>query len=99
MKLTRGEFAREYRTDNFEAWGHFVKGRDLINRLTKEDFLKAREHFEQATELDPDYTAAWLFQALTHHLEVRMGVSDSPAESIRLKSRIPRIGHVFPKLD
>ncbi|UCG66008.1 MAG: tetratricopeptide repeat protein, partial [Deltaproteobacteria bacterium] len=83
VKLTVGESPMLYGTDNFEAWGHFVRGFSLLNRGTKEDILKARKHFKQATKLDPDYAQAWNNLASTHCLEVVIGVSKSPAVSIK----------------
>ena len=83
MKLTWGERASSYRTDSFEAWAHFVRGYSRFDRFTKEDNLKAREHFEQATRLDPDYADAWTMLAWTHLNEVRASWSESPAESIK----------------
>jgi adenylate cyclase len=83
VQLTRGAGVRIQKTDSIEAWGHAVKGESLIYRLTKEDFLMAREHCEKALELDPDYAAAMTVLALIHVFEVRMGWSESPAESIK----------------
>ena len=82
VKLTVGEAANWYRTDNFEAWSLLTKGFSLINRLTKEDLLEARKHFEQAANLEPDYAPAWTMQAWTHTIEVLLGLSKSPRESI-----------------
>ena len=82
VKLTVGEVANWYRTDNFEAWSFLTRGFSLINRLTKEDLLEARKHFEQAANLDPDYAPAWTMQAWTHTIEVLLGLSKSPHESI-----------------
>jgi TolB-like protein/class 3 adenylate cyclase/Tfp pilus assembly protein PilF len=83
VKLTLGESPILYGTDNFEAWGHFVRGFDLLNHTTKENILRARKHFEQAIKLDPDYAQAWTNLASSHCLEVVIGVSKSPAESIK----------------
>jgi TolB-like protein/class 3 adenylate cyclase/predicted Zn-dependent protease len=83
VKLTVGESPILHGTDNFEAWGHFVKGFSLLNRGTKEDILKARKHLEQALELDSAYAQAWSNLAATHSLEVLIGVSRSPADSIQ----------------
>jgi len=55
IKLTQGQLANWYKTDNFEAWSNFTKGLSFLNRLTKGDLLRARKHFEQATNLDPAY--------------------------------------------
>jgi len=82
VKLTLGETANWYRTDNFEAWSLFTRGFSLVNRLTKEDLLEARKLFEQAANLEPDYTPAWTMQAWVHTIEVLMGFSKSPGDSI-----------------
>jgi TolB-like protein/class 3 adenylate cyclase len=83
LKLTLGDAVRWHKTDNFKAWGHFSKGLSHFDRFTIGDHLKAREHFTQATKLDPDYAIAWTMRAWVHFVEVRMGWSKSPAESIK----------------
>jgi TolB-like protein/Flp pilus assembly protein TadD len=83
VKLTRGEFARLYRTDSFEAWGYFVRGYSLFERYTNEDNAKARKLFKQSLEIDPDYAVAWAFLGWSHFIEVRFGWSKSPGESIK----------------
>jgi adenylate cyclase len=83
VKLTRGEVANWYRTDNFEAWGHFTKGFNLLNRLAKGDLTRARNHFEQAINIEADYAAAWTMLAWTYTIEVILGLNKSPGESIK----------------
>ena len=84
VKLTRGEIiGNRYKTDSFEAWSHLPKGFSLLNRGTVEDLLKARNHFEQAVNLDPDYAYAWTLLAWTYTIEVMLGWSESPGESIK----------------
>jgi adenylate cyclase len=83
LKLTVGESHFLHGTDNFEAWGHLVRGFGQLSNTTKENILRARKHFEQAIKLDPDYAQAWTALAMTHSLEVVMGISKSPAESIK----------------
>ncbi len=82
VKLTVGEVANWYKTDNFEAWSNYTKGFSLINRLTKKDLLESRKLFEQAANLDPDYVPAWTMQAWTYTIEVLLGLSKSPRDSI-----------------
>jgi len=78
------DFSGWNRTDSFEAWSHWAKGVKYFDRVsTKMDIRRAREHFEQALKLDPDYSAAWLSLAWTHLSDVSWGFSDSPAESIK----------------
>jgi adenylate cyclase len=83
LKLTLGDAVQWHKTDNFKAWGHFSKGLSHFDRFTLGDHLKAREHFTQATKLDPDYVIAWTMLAWIHFVEVRMGWSKSPAESVK----------------
>jgi adenylate cyclase len=86
MRLTYGPksaFSEWNRTDSFEAWSLFTKGYSYFNRQTKVDILKAREHFEQALKLDPDYAGASQMLAWTHLSDVLLGFSESPGESIK----------------
>ena len=85
VELTRGEYAWLWRksTTNFEAWSYLVKAGSLIERFNKEDILKARNLAEDAIRLDPAYTNAWTALAFTYNLEVRLGFSRSPAESLK----------------
>ncbi|MGD2125520.1 MAG: tetratricopeptide repeat protein [Desulfobacteraceae bacterium] len=83
MKLVIGGESDWNRADNFEAWNHFAKGLSYADRMTREDRKKAREHYEQALKLDPDYTAAWMMLAFTHVSDVMTGLSESPRDSIK----------------
>jgi len=83
VKLTRGEAARYYKTDSFEAWGYYVRGGSLFARFTMEDNAKARMLFERALKIDSDYAAALSSLSWTHFIEVRWGWSESPTESIK----------------
>ena len=83
MKLVRGESGNWVRTDNFEAWCHSVKGDGHFDRVTKMDNRKAREHYEQALKLDPDYAYAWFWLVWTHVTDAMFGFSESPGDSIK----------------
>jgi len=83
VKLVRGEFGGRGKTDNFEAWRHLVKGNRYFDRMTKMDNRKAREYYEQALKLDPDYTAAWMWVAWTNVVDATLGFSKSPGDSIK----------------
>ncbi len=72
-----------FKTDNFEAWRHTVKGYRFFDRMTKMDNRKAREHYEQALKLDPDYATVWMMLAWTHVVDVMRGYSESPGDSIK----------------
>ena len=83
MKLIVGGEGDWVRTNSFEAWNHSVKGLSYSDRMTREDRQKAREHYEQALKLDPDYTLAWLLLAFTHVSDVTSGLSESPRDSFK----------------
>ncbi len=83
VKLTRGEAARRYETENLEAWGYVVRAFSLWERLTKEDSAKARELVKQALKLEPDYAFALVVLVRIHIHEARFGWSRSPAESLK----------------
>src|SRR5712691_8268584 len=46
-------------TDNLEAYDSYLRGVEYFYRLTKETNLQARQMFEKAVELDPQYAEAY----------------------------------------
>ncbi len=86
VNLTEGDYARlDYRpTNNLQAWGNLVKGITLLRRFTKADMAKARELFERAVELDPEYVGAWTFLGWTHWNDARSGWSESREKSFEM---------------
>ena len=48
-----------HHTENPEAYQLYLKGRYHLNRLTDEGFLKGRDYFRQAIDLDPRYAPAY----------------------------------------
>jgi TolB-like protein/Tfp pilus assembly protein PilF len=56
---------RRHPTNNLDAYGFCLRGRELQMRMTKADTLNARTMFAQAIALDPDYAAAYAWQAFT----------------------------------
>ena len=72
VKLTAGEQARvgSAPTQNLEAYDAFVRGREEYRRLVREANMQARQLFEQAIGLDPDYAEAYAFLGRTYLKEV-----------------------------
>ena len=83
VKLTHGEQVRLWAkgTENLEAWGYLSKGIGLFWRMRKEDNAKARELFEQAVKLDPQYAVAWTWLASTYLLDAAFRWTESPSAS------------------
>ncbi|MBI3797686.1 MAG: adenylate/guanylate cyclase domain-containing protein [Deltaproteobacteria bacterium] len=61
VKLTKEEQERFKRapTDNLEAYDYLLRGGEYWRRFTKEAHAQARQMFEKAVELDPQYAAAY----------------------------------------
>jgi adenylate cyclase len=84
VKLTEGEQARLFGkgTANLQAYEKVLQGREHIRRLNIEGNVQARELFEEAIALDPEYSIAYAALAQTHLLDVWLGLSESPDQSI-----------------
>jgi TolB-like protein len=84
VKLTEGEQVRLYGkgTKNLEAYLKHLQGHQFARLYNKEGNFLARQMFEEAIALDPNYAMAHIYLAIVYVLDVWLGVSDSPAESL-----------------
>jgi len=84
VKLTEGEQARIYGkgTDNLEAYLKVMEANWIYSKGTKEQVTKARQLSEEAISLDPNYALAYCILAGTHLLDIWLGLSKSPQESV-----------------
>ena len=83
VKLTEGERAAISRnTENLEAWRYCVKGVGLFEHFSMEDNTQAREYFEKAVSIDPEYAFAWAMLAWVHVIDAWFGFSGPRSESI-----------------
>ncbi len=57
--------ARERPTDDLDAYEAFLRGRFYHAKGTPEDYAKSVEHYERASQLDPDFAQAYAGQAET----------------------------------
>jgi adenylate cyclase len=80
VKLTEDEQKRLVRkyTDNMEAYDALLQGLEYKNHYTKEANLKARQMFERAIDLDPEFALAYALLGLTHAQEWSLGWSQDP---------------------
>ncbi len=56
-------------TDNLEAYDSFLRGLEYFWRTTKEATAQARQLFEKAVALDPQYAEAYAWLGFTYYLE------------------------------
>jgi adenylate cyclase len=70
-----------HKTDNFDAWAAATRAYSLLLRGAREE---AQSLAEKAVVLDPKYGFGWSVLAALHTLKVYYGLSQSPADSIKL---------------
>jgi len=84
VKLTQGEqsLIAAGGTDNFEAYVRFLKGLEYFKRANKDGCLLARKMAQEAIALDPNYPRGYRLLATTHWVDVILGISTSPRQSL-----------------
>jgi adenylate cyclase len=84
IKLTRDEKRRLLRKapDNVEAYDHNLRGSDLLWRLTRDTSVEARQLLQQAIDLDPELTVAYVNLSQLHLIDYINRWSDSPEASL-----------------
>jgi adenylate cyclase len=84
VELTEGEQARTLGqgTESYEAYLKILQGREHIYLMNKEGTALARQSFEEAITLDPEYAIGYTYLAWTYLLELFLGLSDAPGESM-----------------
>jgi adenylate cyclase len=84
VKLTDGEIARTSAkgTQILEAYLKLLQAYEFLYTVTKEGFAQARRLCEEAIALDPEYAAAYGLLGATHFMDLSMGLSKSPKESL-----------------
>jgi len=84
VKLTEGEQALIVAggTNNFEAYAKFLQGVEYAKRFNRDGNLLARKMAQETIALDPNYPRGYRLLATSHWLDVRLGISTSPKQSL-----------------
>ena len=96
--LQRAEIERAIRkpTENLDAYDFFLRGMALAHGLSKEQRRESQQFFLKATELDPNYHAAYALAAMYYHYGSIQGWLTDPkveiAEGVRLAHRAVESG-------
>ncbi len=69
---------RQAPTDNLEAYDYFLRGVESHMHFTKEANTQARQMYERALELDPDYAGAYAYVGWTYFNEWVLQWSQDP---------------------
>ncbi|NIW10160.1 MAG: tetratricopeptide repeat protein [Gammaproteobacteria bacterium] len=92
LKLTEGEQALVYGggTNNLDAYLKFLQAFEYARRMNPDDNQKARRIFEEAIGLDPNYAVAYRLLGATHMMDVWLGTTRAPRESLRKAAELSR---------
>ena len=92
VQLTEGEEAHIHSkgTENLEAFLRLSEARAYLSQNTKESNVKARGLIEHAIALDPNYGAAYFALSWSTCLDVWLGASKSPKESLMKAMELAR---------
>jgi adenylate cyclase len=84
VKLTEGEEVRVAAkgTNNLEAYLKYLQAHELINRINPDSNALGKQLAEEAIALDPEYASAYASLASAHAMDVWLGASKSPKQSI-----------------
>jgi tetratricopeptide (TPR) repeat protein len=85
VKLTEGEQARVFSkgTKNLDAFTKVMEARYLSYQSTIEGNIRARQLAEEAISLDPNYAFAYRAFALATIVDIWLGLSKNPQESLK----------------
>ena len=61
---------------NLDAWDCYLHGVAHLNELTADAIPRAREMFQRAIALDPNYAKAYALLAMTYHREMWLDLAD-----------------------
>jgi adenylate cyclase len=84
VKLTEGEEVRVAAkgTNNLEAYLKYLQAKELINRLNSDSNALGKQLAEEAIALDTEYASAYFILSGAHVMDVFLGTSKSPKQSI-----------------
>ena len=90
IKLTYGEDARMLAryTDSLDAYLKVLEGRADTWRLNKDAMIFARQRFDEAIALDPNYVTAIVELACTHLFDAGYGWSESRETSLEKANQL-----------
>ncbi|MGD9077587.1 MAG: adenylate/guanylate cyclase domain-containing protein [Desulfobacteraceae bacterium] len=85
VKLIDGEQARLYAkgTENIDAYLKMGQARSYLNRFNRGSNLLARQICEEIIAFDPKWELPYSVLGWTYWMDVRLGWSDSPEESVQ----------------
>jgi adenylate cyclase len=71
------------RTESLEAYDYLLRGLELFQTRTCADFRKARQMFEKAIALDPDFASAYVGLGRTYQSQTSYGCTEFPSQALQ----------------
>ena len=75
------------RPENLDAYDFMLRGLDLLYRLRRSDFDRAREMFDRSISLDPGYATPYALIAIWYSIQVGQGWSEHVRDTYREAGR------------
>jgi len=84
VKLTYGQssLVTKHATKNLEAWEASVQGASHYSRFTKVNNAQARQLWQKAIELDPEFALGYTLLGFTHFMDSARNWSGEPERSL-----------------
>ncbi len=94
VQLTHGEQARLWArgTENLQAYLKYLQSFEKWRQMNEESNALARQLAEEAVALDPQYASAYIRLAAIHILDVFLGSSKSPKDSMKQAMELNKKG-------
>src|SRR5713101_5373558 len=90
LKILRSVVLEDKQTDNMEAFDDLLRGAESFWQVTKEANTKARQMYEKAVALDPNYATAYAYMGWTYWADVFYQWSHNPQGDIERASKLAR---------
>ena len=88
LKRVEIERAAHKSSKNMKAYDYVLRGWDLLNRSDRSAIYKAREMFQRAIEIDPDYAAAYAGLGTSHQYAVAFGYTEFIEKGVAQAERL-----------
>ena len=80
--------ARGRGTDHIEAYELFLRGRELVQRRTRDDIVRSRPLFEQAIDIDPSFATPYAGLAFGHVMGYVNQWTETSVQSLATADRL-----------
>lgn len=71
VRLSGARIPHGGQTRNAQAFEHYLQGKYFFNRRGETDIARAKDYFEQALQIDPEYARAWAGLAGVYYVTTR----------------------------